>query len=246
MLETFWDDNGGGMFFTADEGDLGVRTKDPYDSAIPSGNSEAAHVLLGLAAATGDDAYLAKAATLLNAFAAPMSGHPRSFGRMLGALDTYLAMAGESSAPQLFALAPESAGDYVTVTTATAASSVDPGSTFEVVVTAQVADGWHINANPASEEFLVPTTISGADGSGVDVVRVDYPEGKPLEFVTGGEPLSVYDGTVTFRVALRTTDAGVLEAYGARLVMDYQVCDEARCLAPTTLEFIAPMPQAAD
>jgi uncharacterized protein len=246
MLETFWDDSGGGLFLTADAGDLGVRTKDPYDSAMPSGNSEAAHVLLGLAAATDDDAYLTKAATLLRAFAAPMSGYPRSFGRMLGALDTYLAMAQSASLPQASRPIDEPTGEYVSVTATSPRSPVTPGSTFDVFVTLRIAEGWHVNANPASEEFLVPTTISGAPGAGYEVVHVDYPYGRPLEALASEEPLSVYDGAVTFRVRLRAPLTDGLQAATARLVLAYQVCDNSKCLAPETLEFAVAMPQAAE
>jgi len=246
MLETYWDEGGGGMFLTADEGDLGVRTKDPYDSAMPSGNSEAAHVLLGLAAATGNDAYLAKATTLLNAFAAPMGGYPRSFGRMLGALDTHLAMTGATDVPPLFALNGDGVGEYVSVAVTPPASPVAAGSTFDILVTARIAAGWHINANPASEEFLIPTEIGAAPDTRLEVVRVDYPDGVPLVFEGADEPLSVYDGTVTFRVVLRAPPRGPRKAASANLVMAYQACDNIRCLDPQTLEFAVPMPQAAE
>jgi uncharacterized protein YyaL (SSP411 family) len=247
MLALFWDDEGGGLFFTADAGDLGFRTKDPYDSAIPSGNSEAAHVLLALGQATGEDAYLAKAGALLNAFAAPMAGYSRSFTRMLGAADTYLAMvaAGQVTLP---VLAPDPLdAEYVSVTVAGPTAPVPRGGEFDVVVTVSVVDGWHINANPASDEFFVPTSIStsGADGS-VEVVDVQYPVGSTLESLISESPLRVYEGDVTLHARLRLSRNATAGEADVALSLAYQVCDDSRCLAPASLEFTVPVRVAAD
>jgi uncharacterized protein YyaL (SSP411 family) len=49
MMEHFWDQDQGGMFFSADDAkDLLLRKKEYYDGAIPSGNSIAMHNLLRL------------------------------------------------------------------------------------------------------------------------------------------------------------------------------------------------------
>lgn len=51
----FWDNDHGGFFFTADDGEkLLVRKKEIYDGAIPSGNSMALFNLVRLARMTGD------------------------------------------------------------------------------------------------------------------------------------------------------------------------------------------------
>ena len=51
MIQLFWDDRNGGFYYTkADAKHLIVRTKKPYDSAIPSGNAVAVRNLLALGA----------------------------------------------------------------------------------------------------------------------------------------------------------------------------------------------------
>jgi uncharacterized protein YyaL (SSP411 family) len=55
LLTHFWDDVGGGFYFTSDDAeDLLVRKKDAYDGAIPSGNSVAMLNLLRLARITAE------------------------------------------------------------------------------------------------------------------------------------------------------------------------------------------------
>jgi uncharacterized protein YyaL (SSP411 family) len=91
MIEEFWDEEGGGFYFTGKSHEaLIVRTKDYFDNATPSGNSVAADVLLRLALLTGDEDYRRRATTVLRLVAEPIKRYPSAFGRALGALDFYL------------------------------------------------------------------------------------------------------------------------------------------------------------
>jgi uncharacterized protein YyaL (SSP411 family) len=69
MLEHFWDNNGGGLFFTPDDGEtLLVRHKEFYDGAVPSGNSVSMLNLLRLSHYTGDIGLEEKVRELARAF----------------------------------------------------------------------------------------------------------------------------------------------------------------------------------
>ena len=58
QIELFWDENGGGFFFTSnDHESLIARGKQITDGALPAGNSVAAQNLLYLAEATENDEY---------------------------------------------------------------------------------------------------------------------------------------------------------------------------------------------
>jgi uncharacterized protein YyaL (SSP411 family) len=96
MIAQFWDDEAGGFFFTsADHEKLITRSKDFYDNAIPSGNSAAAAALTRLALFTGEDRYRSMAETILRLMKQAMMRAPSAFGRMLSALDLFLASAYE-------------------------------------------------------------------------------------------------------------------------------------------------------
>src|SRR5262249_49936361 len=69
LIEQCWDSQEGGFFFTGrDHEALIVRSKDPQDSAIPSGNSMAVTALLGLAKLTGRADFLERAEATLRLF----------------------------------------------------------------------------------------------------------------------------------------------------------------------------------
>ncbi len=88
MIEHFWDDQGGGFFFTADDGEkLLTRTKEAYDGAIPSANSVAMLNLLRIGRITGDAKMEARAAAIGRAFAAGVGRAPSAQTQMLTAVD---------------------------------------------------------------------------------------------------------------------------------------------------------------
>jgi uncharacterized protein len=114
MIEEFWDDEGGGFFFTGDSHEqLIVRAKDFFDNATPSGNSVAAYVLLRLGLLTTNQDYQRRATTILRLAANGMLRYPSGFGRLLCALDFYLdtpkeiALIGAADSPQTVSLARE-------------------------------------------------------------------------------------------------------------------------------------------
>ncbi len=88
MVEQFWDNNGGGFFFTGkDHESLIARGKDPHDNATPSGNAMAVTALLRLVKLTGRDDFWEKAEMTLGLYRELMAGHPSAAGQMLLALD---------------------------------------------------------------------------------------------------------------------------------------------------------------
>jgi len=87
----FWDTDRGAYFFTGEAHErLIVRSKNPYDNAIPSGNAVAVHNLLRLAAFTGKAAYREKAEQTLRVFGDFMESAPNGFGHLLCGLSWYL------------------------------------------------------------------------------------------------------------------------------------------------------------
>jgi len=65
----YWDADGGGYFFTADDAEaLIIRTKSAHDNATPAGNSVAAMVNARLYYLTGKDAYRQRAEAIIRAF----------------------------------------------------------------------------------------------------------------------------------------------------------------------------------
>jgi len=91
MIEEFWDNEGGGFFFTGmSHEDLIVRSKDYFDNATPSGNSVAVMALLRLAVLTGKENYRNLAIAVLRESGDSARRYPSGFGYALSAADFLL------------------------------------------------------------------------------------------------------------------------------------------------------------
>ena len=87
-LAHFWDDEQAAFFFAPDDGEaLIVRSKEAYDSAVPSGNSVMMMNLLRLSRLTGQTDLEQRANDLGNFFARTVMQQPSGFTAMLMALD---------------------------------------------------------------------------------------------------------------------------------------------------------------
>ena len=91
QIELFADQRAGGFFFTTNDHEkLIARSKDPTDSALPSGNAVAAGNLIYLAQALERPEYLALAEKTLRAFAPQMEPHAVGMPRMAVSLAAWL------------------------------------------------------------------------------------------------------------------------------------------------------------
>ena len=226
MIQLFWDDRNGGFYYTkADAEHLIVRSKKPYDSAIPSGNAVAVENLLVL----GGN-YRHYAEKTLQIFAESMVQSPSSFMHMHCALNKYLTSEEDQDTP-----APS-------VVTATATVKNRDSEVDNVALQLQIATGWHINANPPGQDNLIPTTVTVAADAPVDIVDIAYPKGKTVRFEFSDKSLNVYENSLTIPIKLKQKSNWKRNAR-ITLQLTYQPCNETECLLPQTLNIPLKLPR---
>jgi len=109
------------------------------------------------------------------------------------------------------------------------------GEVFSLVVHLDIRDGWHINANPASSDLLIPTSLILNADIPLALAEVRYPAGQAFVFPALEETLSVYQGQVAFWADVSPDEKAAGAEGDLRLLVQYQACDEARCLPPAEL-----------
>ncbi len=114
---------------------------------------------------------------------------------------------------------------------------VAPGASQDTEIRIAVVEGFHVQANPAADEFLIPLTLAFDSGDGFEVTDIRYPAGEPYRLQGADEDLLVYGGTFAVPVTVRASADAREEAVAARGRLRYQACDERICLAPATLLF---------
>ena len=100
------------------------------------------------------------------------------------ALLTPLAGEGQGGAPQ----------SEVKVAAVLSVDKLAPDSPFRVAVIIDVAEHWHINANPANVEGLIPTTLTLPSNASVVIDRIVYPKGATTKVSWSDEPVALYTG----------------------------------------------------
>ena len=116
---------------------------------------------------------------------------------------------------------------------------VPRGRSFEIAVVAAIQPGFHINANPTSEDYLIPTTLTPAAVPGLKLSDARYPRGVLRKFKFTKRELSVYEGSVTLRLKVEAENDAALGALKLPLTLRYQACNEEACLPPVKLPLTA-------
>ncbi len=231
LLERFA--RGGELATTASSDGLPLLGQDTGDEVLPSGTSAAIDLLLRLAAATGEERYALRAVAYARGMSGRLAAHPHEWAAALEALTGPAAaapavVAALSAEPDVSPALPESA-DHVRATGTLHAA----GSRAELVVELDIAPGWHVNANPASLDYLIPTEVRL---DGIAAASARYPAGRPLRTGFASETLSLYEGLVRIAVPLAVSAAA--PSVSVRL----QACSAEVCLPPSTI----PVPVTID
>jgi hypothetical protein len=119
---------------------------------------------------------------------------------------------------------------------------IERGVTREVGVRLRIADGYHVNANPPSQDALIATELQIVSQiNGVVTGAPIYPRGVTRRFSFSPQPLAVYEGEIEIRLPLRAS--ALLEIgernIGARLRV--QPCDDTVCYPPRNFDFSIPV-----
>ncbi len=240
MIADFADKKDGGFFYTAgDHETLIARVKDPFDNAVPGANSLAIRALVGLGRATGEARYLDEAKRALESFSPSLAQRPSGSPLMLLALEEYLdarppAPLEEPATPGPLPGAP---GALIARAEAPKPAAVEPGATFEVDLRLTIKENYHIYANPAGSDDVIPTVVTLAPGSGATLETVRYPAGESkILAASGPAKVIVYEKSAAPTVRIRLGLDVPPGPFTVHLKVRYQACDDKACLAPATLD----------
>ena len=230
----------GSLATTRDQADLLVSADDIDDQSYPSGTSAALDLLLQLSAGNQRSHHGRAAQTVLAAMSASLHQAPQAWPSMLAALSrsgTATATA-PTTARGIRERSDQTAGDDLpgTAEKLTIAARIGKGKERdEVTVALAIKPGWHINANPASFGYLIPTSIVF---DGVKPRSVRYPEAIRFMARFTQTAIDVYEGKV--RVVALFAKGVLPRKSSLRATLTTQACDDSVCLPPATIAFSVP------
>lgn len=115
--------------------------------------------------------------------------------------------------------------------------TIAAGGSATATVKLLILPGWHVNANPPSMDYNIPTVVKLAPLAGVKPGRVVYPAGRSEKLSFEDEPLLVYDGSVEVKVALAAAAGAENGKHVLSGKVEYQGCNDQLCLQPTSVPF---------
>jgi thiol:disulfide interchange protein DsbD len=128
-------------------------------------------------------------------------------------------------------------------------SEVLPGSQIRAAVVMDIDEGWHINANQPTLEWLIGTNLSLDLPDFLTPVDLQYPSFKEYEFAfASGDVLRVYEGRSIIFLNLEVDESADLGEITVTGRLRVQACDDMTCLAPSNLpvEFAFFISEGAD
>ena len=222
----------GSLATTAYEKELLVALPDAGDNVQPSGTSATVDLLLRLDRATGSSRYAPAVERIVRGLSGRIRDEPGGWPILIAAVSsgdlvasTARAAAGASGPTRAGAAVPDSAAVVHASAVARRNNERD-----EIVVTLKIDAGYHVNANPASYDYLIPTSVSF---EGIVPARMRYPEPVLFRPSFAREGLKVYAGSVVLAAEL---PRGALQASGTiRATVHVQACDDEVCFPPAKI-----------
>ncbi|MCW8309134.1 protein-disulfide reductase DsbD N-terminal domain-containing protein [Acidiphilium sp. PA] len=105
------------------------------------------------------------------------------------------------------------------------------------MVRLNIKKGWHVNANPASLRFLIPTTVKSEINHKAVRLDISYPPGRDSHVKLDGKSILVYDDNTILRADMPASTLAQLRSAGSlSLVVTVQSCsNKGICLPPAQL-----------
>jgi thiol:disulfide interchange protein DsbD len=127
-----------------------------------------------------------------------------------------------------------SGGALVTADMSHSLSVFHPGSVGYVAITADIAAGWHINAEKPLESYLIPTVLEVNAPAGIEIVRLLYPEPVLRKLEISETKMALYDGVAVFGALVRVGPDVKPGSYRITATIRYQGCNNLTCVEPAS------------
>ena len=120
-------------------------------------------------------------------------------------------------------------------------TTITKGQSGEAVVRLKIDHGYHVNANPPSFAYLIPTELQISPPAGITVDFITYPEPITKTFSFAEQPLAVYEGETDLKVKLNAAASAAAGAHNLSAKLRVQACDDQVCYAPGSIDLTLPV-----
>ena len=119
--------------------------------------------------------------------------------------------------------------------------SIARGTSAELLVRIVIEDGYHIQANPVNNEFLIPASLNMASGENFVLEEPIYPVGHPITLEGSLEVLLTYEKDVVIRLPVTVKNSAMLGPENVKGELSFQPCNSRKCLFPRSIPISIPV-----
>ena len=109
------------------------------------------------------------------------------------------------------------------------------GQSAEVPIPISISPGYHVNANPATFDYLIATELTADKSEGLTFGKPVYPAAAKRKFQFAEAPLAVYEGQTQIKLPIQAAPTAAKGNRTLSLHLRVQACDEEKCFPPATL-----------
>ncbi|HEX3558516.1 MAG TPA: protein-disulfide reductase DsbD domain-containing protein [Pyrinomonadaceae bacterium] len=115
------------------------------------------------------------------------------------------------------------------------------GGAGVAAVRLDITEGFHVNANPASDKFNIPTTLQVEAQEGIMPGKPVYPSAVSRKLAFSPKPLAVYEGQAVIKLPLRADKTATPGRHTFRAKVRVQPCNDQGCLPPREIDAAIPV-----
>jgi len=129
----------------------------------------------------------------------------------------------------------------VTVDTRLSTDRIVAGSTAQIAVVLHIQEGWHINSNRPTYDYLIGTAFGLRPREGMIISDIRYPMGNQVKLDFAESALEVYEGTITIFTSVRFSEKVPRGVDTLRGTLEVQACNDQVCLPPSVIDVDIPV-----
>ncbi len=118
---------------------------------------------------------------------------------------------------------------------------IAPGGSSEARIKLTIQNGYHVNANPPTYPYLIPTAFEMAPQDGLSIGQISYPAPINIKLAFAEKPLAVYEGQTTIKAALKADESVQPGERTIPAKLRIQACDNQVCFPPGSIDLTIPV-----
>lgn len=124
--------------------------------------------------------------------------------------------------------------ELVTVEPVFSRTGAAAGKTYKAALLVEVAEGWHINSENPTQDWLIAAKLEPHNTDVFTATRIKYPRSSTFKML--GEEMRVFGGKIRIYFDVKVAAGAAPAEYELPVSFTYQACNDKECRAPQTID----------